>query len=178
MTERWHRRCTTVTPRRRTGPCGGGGADEGVPVAQCLGGASASAWRVNAAAVRLLCRRRVGVGRWGRRGGCWGRAGACGGNRTPVTKIGRRPHGHVHAGLGMSRACLQRHQHRSPSSLVQMESGSRHSAPKTKVYNFAEQTFCKFESWSDQNFQKTVLAKTRVYCLEGYMMLNGSTLFS
>ena len=51
----------------------------GVPAAQWMGGASASARRVNAAAVQLLCRRRV-VRRGGEGGeGCWGRAGACGG---------------------------------------------------------------------------------------------------
>ena len=64
MRERWHRRCTTFNPRRWTGPFGGGGADGRAPAAQGVVGASASAWRVRAAAVRRSARLRVGAGRW------------------------------------------------------------------------------------------------------------------
>ena len=81
------------------------------------------------------------------------------GSRTAATKIGRRPHGHAHAGPGMSRVCQYRYWHLSLSSVIQKGWGLRHCAPKIKISNFADQAFCKFESWSDQKFQKTVLVK-------------------
>ena len=156
--ERWHRRRTRH--RRWSVEAHGGGrdADERARRAQGLDGASASAWRMP----RPPCwaspaMRGAGEveGEVRSAGGELGREGS----RTATTKIGRRPHGHAHAGLGMSRVCQCRHRHRSHISVIQKEWGSRHSAPNFKIYNFAEQTFCKFESWSDQKFQKTVLVK-------------------
>ena len=68
--------------------------------------------------------------------------------------------------LAWSCPCQCRHRHRSLCSELQKRSGSRHFAPNFKTYKIAEQTFCKFGSWSDQQFQKTVRAKTRVCCLD------------
>ena len=61
--------------------------------------------------------------------------------------------------LAWSRPCQCRHRHRSLTSGLQKRCGSRHSAPNFKTYQIAEQTFCKFGSWSDQNFENKVLAK-------------------
>ena len=134
LTERWHRRCTTVRPRRRTGLFGGGGTDEGVPAAQCLGGASASTWRVWAAAVRRFFRRRVGAGRWRREGGVLGRAGKRdAGDQNRAAPLRPCPcrswHGPVHANVGIdivlsrqgskwSVVCVTLRQNSRPTSLL------------------------------------------------------------
>ena len=149
LRERWHRRCTTVTPRRRTSPFGGGGADEGVPAAQGVVGASASAWRVCAAAVRRSPRRRVGAGRWGGKGGVLGACWCVRGIPPLVTRNGRRSVATSMPFLAWSRPCQCRHRHRSLTSELQMRRGLRHRAPNEESYNSPDQSFCKFKSWSD-----------------------------
>ena len=108
---RWHRRCTRGNLRRRTGPCGREGADGRALATQGVDGASASAWRVRAASVRLSLRRRVVQWECRGGGGVRGLAGACGEAflRRPQTG-GAAWHGraggdhrsvHVRSGIGM-----------------------------------------------------------------------------
>ena len=135
--------------------------------AQGLVGASASAWRVNAAAVQLLRRRRVGAGRWRARWGR-GRQARARGSGSPLTRNGRRPStampmpvlacpGHAIVGIGIDLT--------TP--------GSKQKAARVTVRQTSESTTLLIKIFANSKVGSTKISKKQYWPKLGFTVWRG-----